>query len=131
MQDRLCYIKLINGEDIVAQVEDVGTDAEDFIVFNPLRVHFIRVPGHTGIQLGQWIPFTDENDVYPIAKNHVLWMEECKNDFIQHYNEVIEVYNSDEELREAVHEQNQRAEANLTNQLFDHFRFSANNFTIH
>ena len=111
MQERLCYIKLINGEDIVATVEDVATDGEDYIIFQPLRVHFVRVPGHTGIQLGQWIPFA-EQEVYPLNKRHILWIEECKDDFIQHYNEVIDYYNDGDEqsLMDQIEDQNAEAE---------------------
>lgn len=132
MQERLCYIKLINGEDIVATVEDVATDGEDYIIFQPLRVHFVRVPGHTGIQLGQWIPFA-EQEVYPLNKRHILWIEECKDDFIQHYNEVIDYYNDGDEqsLMDQIEDQNAEAEDRMARTLLTKLSNSANNFTIH
>tara|TARA_Y100000004_G_scaffold110159_1_gene123575 strand:- start:2598 stop:2999 length:402 start_codon:yes stop_codon:yes gene_type:complete len=133
MMERLCYIKLINGEDIVGTVEDITTDSHEVMIFQPLRVHFVRVPGHTGIQLGQWIPFA-EDDVFPIKKRHILWIEECKEDFIAHYNEAIDFYNNDDDdmsLMDRIEAARSESEERLKERVMEHLQLTANNHTIH
>jgi hypothetical protein len=83
-------LKLVNNEEIMAEVE---SDDTDFILTNPVGVAIVRgQDGRPNIGFAPWplhAPQGEKDTTYPIAKKHVLYYYTPAEDFINNYNQIF------------------------------------------
>ena len=94
--EKVCFIKLINGEDIVGLIDNYETDSDEHAIVSPLRLMYTTIKSYQVMQLGTWMPFNKERtDPFFIQKKHVLYIQEADDDLILHYMEALEEYRQD------------------------------------
>lgn len=93
-------IKLINGEEIVAEV--IGEDREELLIRNPLKVHrekFVNKGVAREANLfTTWMGFADSDEFF-LQKNRII-MEAIVNDAVaRHYNNMMTNVDKDNDVR--------------------------------
>jgi len=78
------YIKLIYGEEIIAQIESCK---DQVCLINPVAMSVGQdATGKIGIAMRPWMPFSNEKKVV-ISKNHILFQLEPNEDIKNAYNQ--------------------------------------------
>jgi hypothetical protein len=95
--EKLCFIKLINGEDIVAIIDNYETDAEEYSICQPLRLHYMQMRNYQVLQFGTWMPFQKDRglDPYFINKKNVIFIQEADDELTHHYFHAVSQYEED------------------------------------
>ncbi len=125
--ENICFIKLINGDDIIATVD--LEDEEDILIYRPLKIYHFRQPGlPQGMQLGEWLPFSEE-EMVPIKRKHVIHMHgDLDWRVAKHYHQVLSYFNDDHDIDE---EERESIKEEAKQLLIDQIMISANNATVH
>lgn len=50
--EKVCFIKLINGEDIVGLIDNYETDSDEHAIVSPLRLMYTTIKSYQVMQLG-------------------------------------------------------------------------------
>ncbi len=80
------YLKLVTGEDIVAEVED--SDPDFYYVTVPIRVHTINTEAGAVMRASKWIPFIPDK-TFQIDARNVIVVAEANQEVIEYYHSVV------------------------------------------
>jgi ABC-type uncharacterized transport system YnjBCD substrate-binding protein len=89
----IMFIRLVTGEDIIAEVDYFPDDNENIKIYNPLKVVYMANPGKPGlysISFMQWV-FSKlvKNQEYVLSFRDVLLLNETTDYVKNYYNETV------------------------------------------
>lgn len=87
MSQNILYLKLVTGENIIADVDQ--NDEEFLIIYQPLELHVTNTYQGASVNLSKWIPFTVEEE-FVLPNKHVLLVAAPSKDILDYYLEGLE-----------------------------------------
>jgi len=87
MSQNILYLKLVTGENIIADVDQ--NDEEFLILYQPLELHVKNAYQGASVNLSKWIPFTSEEE-FVLPSKHILLITTPSKDILDYYFEGIE-----------------------------------------
>ena len=81
-------IRLLNGEELIAEIIDSIVETSKLTMKNPLRVMIIpskSTPQNPTVGFAPWMEFTDDK-TFELDKSHVLCIMNPVKEFVNQYN---------------------------------------------
>jgi len=81
-------IRLLNGEELIAEIIDSIVETSKLTMKNPLRVMIIpskSTPQNPTVGFAPWVEFTDDK-TFELDKSHVLCIMNPVKEFVNQYN---------------------------------------------
>lgn len=102
MSQNILYLKLVTGENIIADVDK--NDEEFLIIYQPLELHVKNTYQGASVHLSKWIPFTVEEE-FVLPNKHVLLAAPPSKDILDYYLEGLETLRKNKEREDDEMEQ--------------------------
>ena len=86
---KIVVMKLLSGDDIVANVVDAGTNESVIEIRDVIALHQVPMEqGGIGLAVHPFLPYVTEGHVFSIALSHVIVMAPPSEDILKQYNNV-------------------------------------------
>ena len=96
---KIQYLKLISGEDVVAQVEDIDETSETITLIQPFVISLAKVQGYHQYTAHRWNLFLDDGgeDKVSIKRNMVMFSNMANDYVMEMYSTWIRQDEDDED----------------------------------